>query len=489
MSEAEVIGSLQPTKSQGGSFLFGAMPANSSIRIRFPFTVEQDLLEVAVRAEVTYSTDKGSFTFFKASSVPISLALEVNVQDIFKHEALFSRFAVSTASDSPLRLLKSELLGSDLFESHFGQPSSHSVLVFPKQPASLLYKITRKPGSKLGPKVKKTLYLKLFYSVIQDEIEALFKRRLTADLDPTPLKEFSKLIVSKVLIRVRNGLSAYDLEKATLQGELPTSFLSAVSWERQFAGLGSGPDGVTSSLSNFLRTWLLAHPTLPLSHPDSTPTANTIIIPVDIPTVSVVHTADVRLQHPARTLTDLSNSADGCDTVVVNQLLPATLHLKWTRIWDTAAADSSVRSQDLEFGYEIVAPPDTWLIGGRRKGHFVIPAVTADSEWEGLSSTMETEAEIPVMLIPLREGYLPYPGVEIREVGGGEARDGGGSPTSNDGNAYGHCETDYKNLGETVCVVADRSKVTVSLDASGASGGPLVLECEASGMGTGRVIV
>ncbi|KAK3303093.1 trafficking protein particle complex subunit 10 [Chaetomium strumarium] len=488
MSEAEVIGSLQPTKSQGGSFIFGVMPANTSIRIRFPFTVEQDLLEVAVRAEVTYSTDKGNFTFFKASSVPISLALEVNVQDIFKHDALFSRFAVSTASDSPLRLLKSELLGSDLFEARFGQPSSHPVLVFPKQPASLLYKITRKPGSKLGPKVKKTLYLKLYYSVIQEEIEALFKRSLTADLESTPLKEFCKLIVSKVLSRVRNGLSAYDLEKATLQGELSTSFLSTVSCEKQFAGLGSGQDGVTSSLSRFLRTWLLANPALPLSHPDSTSTANTIIIPVDIPTVSVVHTVDIRLQTPVRTLTDLSNSVDGCDTVVVNQLLPATLHLKWTRIWDTAAADASVRDKDLEFGYEIIAPPDTWLVGGRRKGHFVIPAVTADSEWEGMSSTVETEAEIPVMLIPLREGYLPYPGVEVREVGGGDGEDAGGSPTSN-GNAYGHCETDYRNLGETVCVVADRGKVTVSLDASGASGGPLVLECEASGMGIGRVVV
>ncbi|KAK4241205.1 trafficking protein particle complex subunit 10 [Achaetomium macrosporum] len=489
MSEAEVIGSPQPTKSQGGSFIFGAMPANSSIRIRFPFTVEQDLLDVAVRAEVMYSTDKGSFTFFKASSVPISLALEVNVQDIFKHEALFSRFAVSTASDSPLRLLKSELLGSDLFDSHFGQPSSQPVIVFPKQPASLLYKITRKPGSKLGPKVKKTLYLKLYYSVIQDEIVTLFQRSLAADLESTPLKEFLKLIVSKVLGRVRNGLSAYDLEKATLQGELPTSFLSTVDWEKQFAGLGSGQDGTTTSnLSTFFRAWLVAHPTLPLSHPDPTSTTNTILIPVDIPPVSVVHTADIRLQHPVQTLTDLSNSADGCDTVVVNQLLPATLHLKWTRVWDTAAAESSVRDQSLEFGYEIVAPADTWLVGGRRKGHFVIPAVTAESEWEGMSSTVETEAEIPLMLIPLREGYLPYPGVEIREVSGGDAGDGSRSPIHN-GNAYGHCETDYKNLGETVCVVADRGKVTVSLDASGASGGPLVLECEASGMGVGRGVV
>ncbi|KAK4148898.1 hypothetical protein C8A00DRAFT_38521, partial [Chaetomidium leptoderma] len=452
MSEAEVIGTPQAASSQGGSFSFGAIPANSSVKIRFPFTVENDVPDVAIRAEVTYSTDKGSFTFFKASSVPIALALEVNVQDIFKHEALFSRFAVSTASDSPLRLLKSELLGSDLFESHFGRPSSHPVLVFPKQPTSLLYKITRKPGSKLGPKVQKTLYLKLYYSVIQDEIEDLFKRALTSDLESTSLKEFSKLVVSKVLHCVRGGLSAYDLEKATLLGELSTAFLSTTNWDKQFAGLGSSSSSSSStnqdgpsSLSTFLRGWLLAHPTLPVQHanPDSpgsdhsspnATTTNTILIPVDIPPVSVVHTADIRLQTPLQTLTTLDEGG-GCPTVCVNQLLPATLHLKWTRAWDTATTTTDggagARERDLEFGYEIITGHNqaataaggggvdgSWLVGGRRKGHFVIPAVSSSSssgQEMMMASTVETEAEIPVVLIPLREGYLPFPAMEIRE--------------------------------------------------------------------------
>ncbi|EAQ83116.1 hypothetical protein CHGG_10934 [Chaetomium globosum CBS 148.51] len=496
MSEAKVIGSPQPTSSQGGAFTFGAMEANSSIKIRFPFTVEHDVLDVAVRAEVTYSTDKGTFTFFKASSVPISLALEVNVQDIFKHDALFSRFAVSTASDSPLRLLKSELIGSDLFESHFGQPSSHPVMVFPKQPASLLYKITRKPGSKLDPKAKKTLYLKLHYSVIQDEIAALFSQALTAALATTPLKEFSKVLVAAVLTNVRSGLSAYDLEKATLLGELPTAFLAAIPWEKHLPSVSptqhNNTSKTTATLPGFLRAWLRTHPTLPLPlapttdqppHPAITPT--TILIPVDIPPVSVVHTADIRLQRPLPSLTaprphhsnhqengdangdggdkfEDEDTTEGCPTVLLNQVLPATLHLKWTRLWDTdtptpgpggtATAEPRTRGRDLEFVYEIVAAADTWLVGGRRKGHFVIPAVGTptpsgsgsgsggggDGDGEGgvvgLSSTVETEAEIPVVLVPLREGYLPFPGVEIREVGGGG---GGGAGAGGGGDGDG----------------------------------------------------
>lgn len=108
---------------------------------------------------------------------------------------------------------------------------------------------------------------------------------------------------------------------------------------------------------------------------------------------------------------------------------------------------------------------------------------------ELLSSSPINEADIPLVLIPLREGWLPYPAVEVREInsrvrsGSDAGVDGGGSyegpgGVRGGGLLVGHCETDYRNLGETVRVVADRGRVTVSLDASGPGGGPLVLESE-----------
>jgi hypothetical protein len=100
------------------------------------------------------------------------------------------------------------------------------------------------------------------------------------------------------------------------------------------------------------------------------------------------------------------------------------------------------------------------------------------------------------VLIPLREGYLPYPSVEVREsspeTNGNESHGHGhgqGQGRKSPAVVMGHCETDYRNLGETVRVVADRRRVTVSLDASGAGGGPLVLDSErVSGREIGRVV-
>ncbi|KAM7192171.1 Trafficking protein particle complex subunit 10, TRAPPC10 domain containing protein [Naviculisporaceae sp. PSN 640] len=517
MGEATAIGSRQPTKrTESGSFEFGAIPEESTVIVRFPFTVEHDVTNVAVKVEVNYTTEKGNFTFFKTSTVPISLALGVNVQDVFKHNALFSRFTVSTASLSPLRVFNSELLGSEAFDSHFGTLSSNPILVFPKQPACLLYKITRKPGVKIGPKTKKTMYLKLQYSVLQEEIMTLLEKTLRQDLEDTAasLQGYSKLVTSKVLTWVKAGLSGYELEKAALLGEVNTAFLGDVDWERQFPGLEpptstthrfsqqgeNRRNSVAGRLASFIRDWLTRYPTLGLStaaKPEIEPT--TIVIPVDIPPITIVHTADIQFQEPVSSVAGAG--ADGSsNSFVINQLLPATLHLKWTRIWDTdtdtpgAGAGGGARHQDLEFSYELTAPADTWLLGGRRKGHFVIPGIDYSSEEgeeeegegtvavAGMTSTPDTEADIPLLLIPLREGWLPYPSVEIREVrSGGEMEGGHGH----------HCETDCRNLGETVHVVADRGKVTLSLDASGPGGGPLVLESEGCGLltGGGRVVV
>ena len=127
---------------EGGLSSFQSIPRHTTFRVRFPYNVEHDVAHVSIRIEVTYTTEQGraaTFGFSKTPSIPIALALGVNVQDVFKHSALFSRFTVSTSTHSPLRLYRSELLESDVFESAFGVlPPDDPVVVFARQPASLL---------------------------------------------------------------------------------------------------------------------------------------------------------------------------------------------------------------------------------------------------------------------------------------------------------------------------------------------------------------
>lgn len=466
---------------EAGLFSFGRIPPQTNVKIRFPYTVETEVLHVTIRIEVSYKTEHGTFMFSRTPSVPISLALGVNVQDLFKHKTLLSRFTVSTASPSPLRLFKSELIGSEIFDAQFGLPPGNPVLVFPRQPASLLYKIRRKKGSKATAKTRRTMYLKLHYSVVQSEIVEAFDTAITSALQDTPLHMYSRLLVDSLATHIQKDLSIIELERAALLGSVSTTFLSHINWTPHLGGLGKSAEGkdLCAALASFVVSWQSQHENLelPLVVPSE---PKSIVIPVDIPSIGIVHTANICLAKP----TAAENPYP--EALTMNQLVPATLQLKWTRIWDSATSPQDMA--DLEFSYEVTAPNDTWLIGGRRKGHFVIPAPSSDLGSE-LSSTVETEAEIPLLLIPQRDGWLSYPNVDIREVRGGGLASLGGSAGGSGGvtpvepDLLQHCETDLRNLGETIRVVADRSQVTLSLDASGPGGGPLVLGVEGRGRG------
>lgn len=450
-----------------GLFHFDAMPPETSVTLRFPFSTELDLDDVFAKVEVTYTTDADeSYHLAKSFSVPVSLAVGVNVQDVFKHGALFSRFNVTTASSSPLRLYNSELLDSELFAATSGAAPTGPLTIFPKQSASLLYRVRRTSAAKASSRAAKTMYLKLHYRQLHTEVADLIRASVTEALTAADLAGYARAVSASLAKDLKQSLQPHDVERAALLGEVSTSFLQGAAWDKRLAGLA--PDAVVARLASTLHRWQTSHRRLPIANSDR-PAADgepaSILIPVEVPSLTIVHTADIRLQKPPPAAVNEWSSAGGAPTVFLNQVLHATLHLKWTRVWDTETS----RAADLEFSYDVSASAESWLIGGRRRGHFVIPG------GGGASSTPETEAEIPLVLIPQKEGWLPYPGVDIREVNGeSSSGHGGGSP-----HAPGHSiEVDWRNLGETVRVVSDKQALTVSLDASGPSGGPLVFESE-----------
>lgn len=141
-------------------------------------------------------------------------------------------------------------------------------------------------------------------------------------------------------------------------------------------------------------------------------------------------------------------------------MIPAELHLRHTRRWASRSTTRETQSDsELTFSYEILANPELWLVGGRRRGNF-----SATTE-EGRSSVFR------VMLLPQRPGCLLLPGVDVKTfaTGDGEGDDDG---VLGDGEQRRLvlCEVDYRNHGETVVVSPDLSKTTVSLGVSSASG-------------------
>ncbi|KAK2628264.1 hypothetical protein QTJ16_002910 [Diplocarpon rosae] len=482
-SEAKVTsGSLILSKnSEAGVVCFDKMELGSTAKIIMPFNLEHDVNDISLKLEISYTTDNGKFYFATTPSVSIMLPLGVNVQDVFKHKVLLSKFTISSATSSPLRLLSSNLEGSNVFEAHSGPTFSRPLVVFPRQPASMLYKITKspvslRPTSRNGP--KSSLSLVLNYICLREEIEDAVTSDIARLLENGPLQQYKRLIIPTVLAEVQTHLSPYDLERTAMLSEFSTSILASVRWRENFTGLGRSVEqnqDIAVIIEQSLQQWQKQTPGIPLSPvtDDIIDKSRSITIPVDIPSVNVVCTADLKLLERA-VVPVVANVA------ALNQPLSASLAVKYTRIWDTAPVPEDNVPQDdhLEFFYEVSGATDTWLIGGKRKGHFRMPRKASTQDKKHILTS-------PIVLIPLREGFLPFPHVEIKPASRLF------SPNSAEAcakkPALVSCETDYKNAGETIRVISDALSTTVSLDASGPQGGAWLLESERRGCVHGEV--
>lgn len=166
-------------------------------------------------------------------------------------------------------------------------------------------------------------------------------------------------------------------------------------------------------------------------------------------------------------------------------MIAAELRLRHTRRWCSQDNQENVAlGSPLEFSYEIYANPDSWLVGGRKRGHYT--AV------EGETKTFS------VMLLPQKPGYLLLPGLEIKTFVPSPSpslltgiANANPNPNTNPSTPSGGggpelqrrqipCEVDYRNHGETLLVLPDLRKTTVSLSPSGGhpGGGSWLVDSE-----------
>lgn len=479
-----------------GIIKFGALSADKTVKLNIPFKTDNEVQEILVKFEVSYTTKEGTFFLADQLVLDCQLPLGVNVQDIFKDKALFSRFSISSAMPSPIRVVGSQLQSSVRFQATHGGDLSRPVTVFQKQPCTLLWKVARKPDF-LQAQLQASsegcnLPLEISYVCVDEEIEEALTAELSGALQDTPYVAYTRVIIKAVSAELKRCMTSVDLERTALLNELPTAILSKSNWSHYFTGLGKDTTRnreYSQLLTEWTQSWISSTPTIVLKHIkiDSSvlSSARSITIPVEIPSISVVHTASIILSSSKTTSStkDISTL-----TATTNQVISATVKIKSTRAWDTSPFDahssaSPAPAKELKFIYELTAPSDSWLIGGKRKGHFSLP----HSRHADLPVL-----KYPVILIPIKEGYLPYPNVEIRPVLEDRDRDDDESIAGSvNGEHYGHdegntsgpgditCETDYKDAAMLVRVISGARKVTVSLDASGPQGGAWLLESEA----------
>ncbi|GAD95031.1 hypothetical protein NFIA_013010 [Paecilomyces variotii No. 5] len=441
--------------SESGNIEFTNFPARSSVRFRIPYTVDDNHTILSAKLEVGYETEKGRFTYSSSNTIVSTLPVSVNVQDVFKNDALFSKFTVSPAMMIPLRILGCEIPSSDAYEVQSSIQGPVAFDVFPKQPASILYKIKQRSLDQAkDANSKRSLRLTVEFTCLDDECLTAIKQRFSQDIEKSQLRHLTRLLTPHIVEAFRTQLSTTDMETIGLVREVETLPYESVQWDTI---LGALPGSQQPEARGWLMAWHKSNPTIPIPDPDPSLLSKQIVIPVDVPEVPIVHTAELRL-------TNLGHEQPA--HAAVGQTIAAELVLHHTRRWASSSSSTSETSSDaaetanqpLEFSYEVLANPEIWLLGGRRRGNFT-------------ASEGETRS-FPILLLPQRPGHVLLPGLDIKTFSA--VAPASGVPSATTQRKLVPCEVDYRNLGDTLLVLPDLKKTTVSLSHSSGGGSWLV---------------
>jgi len=417
--------------------------------------------------EITYHTAKGVFKYLAHADIPVELPLDVNVHDLFKERALFSRFNIRPSGYVPFHVLNVQLEKSEDYDVQSPSGKLTPMLVFPKHPACLTYKIIRVGQSADGKRAQhRPLSLVVDYRCLDEDVLDVAERAFTSDIGNSSIAPLKRLLTPVLIDRLRQRIKSDEYERIALLSQVSIGTLNDSDWMDVLESL---PSNIRENTRNWLEDWYKvglalrdsttvadsqqANATLTLQTPSTPPlnspptTHRRITITVTIPRIQVVHTASLTVLSPSTTPTP------------VGTMLAGELRISHTRQWGD---NSTATNPKLDFVYELDPHPDTWLIGGQRRAHF--------------SAAENEQLTFPVMLLPLKPGYLLLPGVEIRYVSArGRPQSQEGAEAEPESEKDVTCETDYQSLGETVLVIPNVRSTTVALGKMGHGGTGAVL--------------
>lgn len=431
-------------RSQPGTLIIDDFAADGRAKIRVPYELETQLPELSIRLEITYTTEHGEFQFYAQTTISLELPLDVSVHDTFKASAIFSKFDIKTKNQVPLEVLNVRLEGKDAYKVRCGLSKFRPMLVFAKQPASLVYRITK---SNLGL-TNVPLQLTVQYQCLDERIVSEAEKALDTGLATSSFAQLVCALIPFFKERIQSCLLGEAMERIGLLQTVQMPSFEEIGWSEYVEQIHPS---AAEGLSDWLKSWHENHQHLPLPFGTAFETSepNSVLIRVPLPILAVLHTATLKLhnaQHP---------STHASAVATLGEPLTATLSVKHTRHWAAAASAGKETDRSLEFLLEVDASPDIWVVGGSRRVRF--------SAVEGEEKTFD------LILMPLKTGHLLLPNVEVKPVPPRKqqyAQEDSGevpAPVTESEQEVMACETDYRNSGESVLVVGDWQGTSVRI--------------------------
>lgn len=424
-----------------GQLALEGLALGAEAKVVIPYTTEQPSREITFQLELKYTTLEGTFACQLPGKIANELPLDIDVNDIFQLDNLYSSFTVRTTTGIPFAILSAELRSSPTFAVEAPPSLPLPLTVFDAQPAQLLYTITRRRQSDHNSvKRDAALTLGVDYEPMDEVLLSCLEHEIVSDLQKSSFAKYARLLVPLLLERTRQRIEHADLELATLLQESRVPDFDAVGWGELLATLA--PE-VREPLGTWLHEWHARHTVLSLARPRGAD-PHCIAISVDVPNVDIVFST-------ATELPDAEPQVRGPRVFTLGQPVSAHVRVRHTSGWSAKNVFPSVptfkiHGEDEETTYVISVDSenDAWLVGGHKRRHFV--------PHDGTDHTFS------IVLIPLRIGLQPLPVVDVRqEELKLESEEAEKKPTLTTFQSH------YEGAGELVHVIRDVQSATVHI--------------------------
>ncbi|KAL8806583.1 MAG: hypothetical protein Q9182_001230 [Xanthomendoza sp. 2 TL-2023] len=441
-------------KPRAGSLEFGSFETNSTSIIRIPYSLEDDLAQIKVKVEISYIVDNQEYQYNCTSELRIQLPLSVNVQDNFQEHDLFSNFRIDTAKSVPTRISDCMMHSTDTFEVTMPPLSNNTLIIFARQPLSLIARVRRKRArtsdAQTSNPVGSILMLQIRCACIDQEVSTAVADKLNTALRQSDCRDLRRLLVNVLCKAVRSKLSLHNLESIGLLGGIQIIMFEQDLWQSVLSGLR--PER-REKAALWLTEWQAANAMINLPERIDARNMLELTVPVEVPRIPIVVTGHLDV-------VSCRGGAGESRFAAMDQSLLAELCLRYSRYWANEPGGAT-STNSVCISYEVQASADVWLIGGQRKGQF--------SAKEGEVS------KFPIILLPQKTGHLLYPSVEIR-VSEGQGHGGGREEVEEAADGAVDCEMNYLDQSESILIVPDLSSSTVSLDRRTPGGEAWLLE-------------
>ncbi|KIW42894.1 uncharacterized protein PV06_06398 [Exophiala oligosperma] len=344
--------------------------SESSVEIPYSMEVQTEP-SVVIRVEVNYQTDGGSFELYETASVNVILPITVNVQDIFRDACMYSRFSISPSTLVPLRLLRCQLERNEAYcpvdSGGFDQPE----MVFPKQPASWTTRLVPSEPAVISATQKLTLCVD--FQAVDELILSSLEDNFISEFSKTPHHGTTRLLAGHLRNRVRTSWTEQDLEVAALTEEIEIWNMEDMDWSSVLCALDSN---TKVEVEKWLQVW----------HAQTKPIK---FLAGEAPTRQLKLHVDIA-PHPVLVMACLEIHGVGSEgqTAIVGQAMLADLvmHL-------------SNSKEDVVDALFEVTNSESWLVGGRRKGHVQLS---------------RKASQISVVLVPQHMGHALLPTITVK---------------------------------------------------------------------------